>query len=122
MSSDQLVPIQELTTPGGLTIWFVHSPEIPMISLEAAFRAGQAFLPEDHQGLADLTASLMDEGAGDMDMQACQQALETIGASISGDGDRLNFTLTLTTLSEKQDEAFALLKQAVNVPRRPETE
>ena len=58
--------IQQLTTPGGLTVWLTESHQIPMVSFEIAFRAGSGFDPVGKEGLANLTAALMDEGAAEL--------------------------------------------------------
>ena len=57
--------IIEIKTPKGLTAWLVKSPSLPMISMELAFSAGSVYEPEDQNGVANLMASLLDEGAGE---------------------------------------------------------
>jgi zinc protease len=113
--------IQQLTSPKGITVWLVESHQIPMVSVEVVFRAGGAFEPagKDGQGtgLANLTASMLDEGAGNMDAKQFKEALDAIGARFGAGADKLDSTIHLSTLSEHKDEAFRLMGLALNQPR-----
>ncbi|MDD9912879.1 MAG: pitrilysin family protein [Alphaproteobacteria bacterium] len=117
MTANSEPKIQTVTTPKGITAWLVESDSIPMVSMEIAFRAGAAFDPKGKNGLANLTSSLLDEGAGDLDMEAFQQKLESIGARFGAGAGTLDFTVNLTTLSEKKEAAFDLLALALTQPR-----
>lgn len=109
--------IEELKTPAGITVWLVQSHQIPMISAEVSFRGGSAFDPEKLPGLASYTASMLDEGAGDLPATAFQEALEDIGARLNVNIDKTDIGLTLDTLTEHKDEAFRLLGLATRAPR-----
>jgi len=108
--------IQELKTAGGLTAWLVESKSIPMISMEIAFRAGSAFEPTDKAGLASLTANLLDEGTENLSDREFKASLERIGARFGAGADKLDLTLTLDTLTEHKEAAFALLADALKNP------
>ncbi len=109
--------IQEFTTPGGLKVWFLASRNLPMLSVELNFRAGSAFEPAGKEGLAQFTASLLDEGAGPYQATAFKEELEAIGARFGASADTLNLSLNLTTLTQHQDRAFELLGLAAREPR-----
>lgn len=109
--------IQQLKTPKGINVWLVESHQIPMVSVEVAFRAGSAFDPAGKFGLANFTASLMDEGAGKMNAQAFKEALDDIGARFGVSADTLDLSVNLNTLTEHKEEAFRLLGLAVREPR-----
>lgn len=117
MSVNAEPKIQVITTKGNITAWLVESHSIPMISVEVAFRAGSAYDPEDQQGLAQLMSSLLDEGAGEMDATAFQNAVEAIGARLSASAGKLELSVNMSTLSDKKEEAFKLLGLALNQPR-----
>ena len=113
----QAVTVNELPVKAGVEAFFVESHALPMISVQIAFRAGEAFEPEGKEGLAILTASLMNEGAGRLDSEEFQQALQEIGARLGAGADTLNFNVNLTTLTKNKDKAFDLLKLALLKPR-----
>lgn len=109
--------IQQLTTPKGITLWLVESHQIPMVSVEVAFRSGSAFEPAAKAGLANLTATMLTEGAGELDARAFAEALDEIGARMGADADKLDSSLSLTTLSDHKARAFELMGLALNRPR-----
>ena len=64
-----------------------------------------------------MTASLLDEGAGDLASDAFKQALESRAIRFSAAADRDYIVVTLTTLKENADEAFRLAGLAFAHPR-----
>lgn len=117
MPSSATPAIQTLTTPGGIKAWLLHSDTLPMVSIDLSFRAGAAFEPKGKEGLAQFTASLLDEGAGPYDATAFKTELEAIGARLSASADGLDISVHLTTLTEHKTRAFELLGLAVREPR-----
>lgn len=111
------VEIVPVTSAKGITAWMVRDASVPAISLSFAFRAGSADDPVGKEGLAEMTASLMDEGAGDLDSQAFQRRLEDIAASLRFSAARDYFRGALRTLSANRDEAFRLLALSLAKPR-----
>jgi zinc protease len=88
-----------------------------VISVDVTFKGGAALDPKAKSGLANMTASLLDEGAGDLDSEAYQKALEDISAQVSFDAGRDNFSGSLYTLSSARDRAFELFRMALTAPR-----
>jgi zinc protease len=109
--------IQEITTPGGLKAWLLPTHNLPMVSIELSFRAGSVFEPAGKEGLAQFTASLLDEGAGPYNATAFKEELEAIGARFGASADTLDISLNLTTLKEHQGRAFELLGLAAREPK-----
>lgn len=110
------VDIQRVTA-SGLEAWLVEDHATPVIAVSLAFRGGAALDPPGKEGLAQLAASLLDEGAGDLDSQAFQRRLEDLAIEISFQADRDAFYGQLRTLSENRAEAFTLLRLALSRPR-----
>lgn len=117
-SAAQAVPkIERVITPGGIEVWLVREPSIPMLALQAAWRGGSSSDPSDKQGLASLTTSLLTEGAGDLGPDAFQDALREKAISLDFSNDRDYVTLSLRTLSEHRERAFELMRLAMTAPR-----
>jgi zinc protease len=108
---------QRVVTPGGLEVWYVHEPSIPIIALSVAFEGGSALDPPDQAGLASFAASLLNEGAGEMDSLAFQKAVVDRAIRLDFDVGRDFFSAELQTLSQHRDEAFRLLGLALAAPR-----
>lgn len=113
----EAVEIQQITTDKGITAWLVEEHSIPLIAMRFAFRGGSSLDPDDRQGLSSVLSGMLDEGAGGLDSQAFQTALKKIAVRISFNAGRDNFYGRLQTLSRNKDEAFELLRLALNEPR-----
>jgi zinc protease len=111
------IDIKQVKSPAGINAWLVEDHTNPIVTLSFAWRGGAALDPAGKEGLANLVASSLDEGAGDLDSQAFQGKVEDLAAQISFRAGLENFTGSFAALSETQDEAFDLLRLAINKPR-----
>ena len=111
------VEIERVRSPGGIEAWLVQDHSIPIISMSFSFAGAAALDPPGKEGLADMVSSLLDEGAGELDSEAFQRALEDNSASISFGAGRERFRGSLRTLGRHRDAAFRLLRLAVTGPR-----
>ncbi len=113
VSAAPVAPVERVVTPAGIEIWYVREANIPVISVSLGFRGGTALDPADKSGLANFALGLLDEGAGDMDSLAFQQAVVNRAIQLSGDASRDMVTVSLQTISRHRDEAFGLLGLAL---------
>ncbi|MSO70580.1 MAG: insulinase family protein [Alphaproteobacteria bacterium] len=111
------VAVVPVTSPGGITAWLVEDHSVPIISLRLLFRGGTAIDPPGREGLAALTANLLDEGAAEYDSQAFQTLLSDNSITLSFSSGPDNFGGTLRTLVKKRDLAFDLLRLSIIQPR-----
>ncbi|MBK1699194.1 M16 family metallopeptidase [Rhodovibrio salinarum] len=109
--------VQKVVSDQGITAWLVEDHSNPILSLRMAFRGGAALDPEDKPGLANLVASTIDEGAGEMSSQDFQQALSQKAIKLSFDASLDAFYGSLKTLSENRARAFELMALALTQPR-----
>ena len=111
------VEVERVESPGGIVAWLVRDSMVPLLSIEFSFRGGAALDPAGKAGLADMTTSLLDEGAGDMDSQAFQQKLSDLAVSISFGTGMDTIRGSLKTLNRTRDEAIDLLALSLTKPR-----
>lgn len=109
--------IQEVKSKKGITAWLVEDHSIPLIAIRFVFDGGSAQDPAGKEGLVNLMTGLFDEGAGNLDSDAFQQKLDDAGAEMSFQAARDGTYGSMRMLSQQKDEAFGLLKLAVNQPR-----
>ncbi|MGB6751705.1 MAG: pitrilysin family protein [Xanthobacteraceae bacterium] len=109
--------IERVVSPGGIVAWLVHEPAVPMIAVDFAFAGGAAQDPLGKGGAANFVASLLDEGAGDLDSKAFSDRLERKAIEMSFSAERDSVRGGLRTLTENRDEAFDLLRLALTAPR-----
>ena len=111
------VTVEEVVSPGGVTAWLVRDHSVPLLSIEYSFRGGAAIDPAGREGLSDMTASLLDEGAGELDSQAFQRALDDQSIRLSFSAGMATFRGSLKTLNRHRGEAVELLRLALTAPR-----
>ena len=109
--------IERIVSPGGIEAWLVHEPAVPMIAIDFAFVGGAAQDALGKGGTATLVASLLDEGAGDLDAKAFHEHLERRAIELGFQAERDTLRGTLRTLSQNKDEAFDYLRLALTQPR-----
>ena len=109
--------IESVVSPGGIKAWLVHEPAVPLITIEFAFAGGAVQDPPGKAGTANLTASLLDSGAGDLDSKAFSDRLEREAIEMGFSAQRDTIRGSMRTLVENRDEAFDLLRLALTAPR-----
>jgi zinc protease len=111
------VPIERVTSPGGIEAWLVRQETVPLISLEFAFNGGGAQDPADKPGVANMVASLLDEGSGDLDSRTFHERLEDKAIELSFRAGRDYFNGSLRMLNESRNDAVELMRSALTAPR-----
>ena len=111
------ITVKSVQGPTGVEAWLSEEHALPMIAVNISLPAGSAYDPTDKPGLANMMASLLDEGAGDLASDAFKQALESRAIRLQATAERDYVVVTLTTLKENADEAFRLAALALGHPR-----
>jgi zinc protease len=109
--------IQRVVSPGGIEAWFVQDATVPLVAIQFAFTGGSAQDPADKPGVANFAASMLDEGAGDLDSKAYHERLERRAIQFNVNVSRDYVRGSLRMLKENSDEAFDLLRLALTSPR-----
>jgi zinc protease len=113
----QAMTIERVVSPGGIEAWLVHDSALPLIALEFAARGSADQDPPGKPGVANMAASLLDEGAGPFDAAAFHGRLERKAIELSFRSGRDYLRGTLRTLNDNRDEAFDYLRLALTEPR-----
>ncbi len=111
------VTVKTLPAPPGMDVWLSEEHSLPMVAISVSLPAGSAYDPAGKEGLSAMTASLLDEGAGDMKATAFKQALESRAIHFGVSADRDFLTVSVKALSANVNEAFRLLGLALSHPR-----
>jgi zinc protease len=109
--------VERIVSPGGIVAWLVREPSVPLIAIDFAFRGGATQDPVDKAGVANMTAALLDEGAGDIDSRSFHERVEAKAIEIGFSATRDYRAGSLRTLTEHQDEAAELLRLSLTAPR-----
>jgi len=113
----EAIDVERVVSPGGIEAWLVRDHSNPIVTVNFAFRGGAGLDPAGKEGLANMVASTLDEGAGDMDSQAVQRTLEDLAIRMRFTTGKDTFRGRLQTLVKNQDTAFRLLRLALTAPR-----
>lgn len=116
-TSQAAAKIQRLVSPGGIEAWYVQDATVPLIAMEYSFGGGAAQDPAGKPGVANMVASLLDEGAADLDSKTFHERLERRAIELSFSAARDNLRGSLRMLKDNKDEAFDLLRLALTAPR-----
>ncbi|GFO74073.1 zinc protease [Bathymodiolus platifrons methanotrophic gill symbiont] len=103
-----LVPIKHWQTSQGGQVYFVASPGLPMVDIRLVFDAGSA-RDGKHHGIASLTASLLETGAGQWDVDQIAQQFDAVGAKYGHATNRDTSWVGLRSLTQAD-----LLAQSVD--------
>lgn len=109
--------VEEISLSEGATLWLVHEPSIPLISVRLAFPQGALHDPPGKEGLASLVAALLVEGAGARDAQAFARDLADLGARLTFNASRDQLFGGFETVSRNARAAADLLRQSLLEPR-----
>jgi len=115
--ADGGLEIQEVTSPGGISAWLVEDRSNPLLAMSFSFAGGSALDPAGKEGRARLAASLLDEGAGELDAAAFQGKLDRLSIDLSFSASRDRLSGSLAALTAVLPEAASLLRLALTEPR-----
>jgi predicted Zn-dependent peptidase len=107
----------------GLEIRTVEHYTVPLVSFVLHVRGGGSSSdPAGCEGLAALTADMIDEGTGDLNAIEVSAALDQIGASYSGRAGSDSSVFVLSTLARFADRGASLLAELIVNPSLDEVD
>jgi zinc protease len=109
--------IERVVSPGGIEAWLVHESAVPLVAVDFAFVGGAIQDPAGKAGTATMVASLLDEGAGDLDSKTFHDRLDRKAVELSFEAERDTVRGSLRTLTENREEAFDDLRLSLTAPR-----
>lgn len=102
--------VRELKTPGGLKVWFVSTPSIPVVTLTINFQnAGSKNDPKGMAGLTGFLSDMMDEGAGEYDSQGFKKLLRETNIQFDTTNGGDHFYLKFRSTKEGISDLFKIL-------------
>jgi zinc protease len=109
--------IERVVSPGGIEAWLVREPSLPLIAMNFAFLGGANEDPTDKPGVGYMTASLLDNGAGELNSKAFQEQVEETAVQLQFSITRDYFVGSVRMLRDRQEQSVNLLRLALNQPR-----
>ncbi|MCA8917714.1 MAG: insulinase family protein [Planctomycetes bacterium] len=110
--------IKRVVLLNGLTVLLLERRGLPVVSVQAAVRAGKSGESAAENGLSSFTGALLDVGTRDFTKQQIAETLETIGGELGvSDGGA-----SVKVLTEHTDTGLNLLSQVMQYPTFPDAE
>lgn len=116
-----ITPVR-FTTPNGLTVLVIEQHALPIVQLHALVKTGSAQDPPDKPGLANLVASLLDEGTSTRSARQLAEQIEFVGGSLATRATEDFSTASARVLRKDLALGFELLADILLHPAFPEPE
>ena len=114
--------IAKSVLPSGLRVWSVRHAPVPVVTFVMLLQRGSAGDPVGKEGLAALTADMLDEGSGDRTAIGLHEDLARIGAQFDTDIGADAAHATMTTLGRFAERGLALLADMIARPSLTEAD
>lgn len=103
--------------PNGMTLWLLERHTLPLVAVSVALPVGSADDPPGKEGLASITADMLDEGAGSRSAIDVSTALQDLGVNLSTRVSLDGTMVSLTVLKKSFGQAFGILADVIARPR-----
>ncbi|MDI6766449.1 MAG: pitrilysin family protein [Bacteroidota bacterium] len=120
--SMKLPAIQHLKLSNGIPVVLMEKHQVPLVEVELLIRAGVVNDPKDKPGLASMTTSIMEEGAGTRNALELADAIDFLGADISAFASWHTSGVSMFTPLSKLDDALTLFGDMCLRPTFPKEE
>ena len=118
-------PDPEVTIPSvwtssltnGMKIYGITQSELPLVQYSIVISGGHLLDTLDKEGVASMTASLMNEGTKNKTPEELEDAIKLLGATISFYGGSDNITIRVSTLARNFKQTIGLVEEMLFEPR-----
>ncbi len=110
------------TLKNGIKILGTVASETPTIEMKIVLPAGNRYVPEGKEGLADLTAALMQEDTRLHSVEQLEKELGTLGSSVSFGTGLYSTTISIASLTKNIDATLSIVEEMLFKPAMKETD
>ena len=114
--------LQRATLSNGTTVILAERHDIPVVQMDYQFAGGYSADPAGKPGIANFTAGLLDEGAGERDALSFKSRSEELGARIGAGAWLDSNGATLSALKKNLAPSVALFADMLRKPRFDQSE
>jgi len=117
-----LPPVEKKKLSNGLEVWVVRQPELPIVSMNLVLKSGGTANPAGKEGLASMTANLLNSGTKTRSAVEIANQLQSIGANLGAGSGWDQTNVSLQSLTRNLDSALAIYTDVVTNPSFPADE
>lgn len=118
----KLPAIQKRTLSNGLPVWIVELHKVPVAHVTLVVKAGTGSDPRGKYGIANLTAEMLDEGAGSRNALQLADAVDYLGANLSTSSSSDASYVDLQVPVARLSDALPIMADVALRPAFPEEE
>jgi zinc protease len=121
----QIGPDPEVTIPtpwsaslsDGMIIWGIKRSELPLVQYSIVIEGGHMLDSVDKAGIANLVATMLNEGTKNKTPEELEDAIGLLGASIRISADDEDITVNVSSLSKNFEKTLSLVEEMLLEPR-----
>ena len=123
ISASDIVPTK-FVTPNGMTVLVLEQRFLPIVEVHALVRSGSAQDPPEKSGLANLVASLLDEGTTSRSSKQLAEQIDFVGGALEVKASEDFTSASVRVLKKDVELGFTLLADILQHPafHKPEFE
>ncbi len=101
----------------GMKLWSIKQNELPLIQYSLVISGGHMLDNIEKAGVANLVASLMNEGTKNRTPEQLEEAIGLLGASIRVNSGNEDISINVSTMSKNFEKSLALVEEILLEPR-----
>ena len=114
--------VQKRTLSNGLAVWIVALHKVPVVHVSLVVKSGSGTDPKGKYGVANLTADMLDEGAGSRTALQIADAIDYLGANLSTESTSDASSIDLHVPVARLAEALPIMADVALRPTFPDEE
>jgi zinc protease len=120
LGSDPEVTIPKpwtVSLSNGMKIWGIKQNELPLIQYSIVIGGGRLFDKVEKAGVANLLATMLNEGTKNKTPEQLEDAIDLLGASIRVSSGNENISIDVSSLAKNFEKTLALVEEILLEPR-----
>jgi zinc protease len=110
-------PVWKSSTANGMQIWGITQTELPVVQYSIVIEGGHLLDEPSKSGLANLTASSLNDGTKNKTPEQLEDAIKLLGAGIYVFAGNENITVSVNTLAKNFEKTIGLVEEMLLEPR-----
>lgn len=112
----QMPKLYSVYFDNGVELLGTVSDETPTVQLNIRLPAGERYVAKGQEGLANLTAAMMQEGTLQSSVEELQAQLDKLGSSVSIDAANYTTNIAISSLEKNLPQTLALVEEILFEP------
>jgi zinc protease len=110
-------PVWKGSLSNGMKIWGIAQNELPLVQYSIVISGGHLLDEKGKEGLANLTASSLNDGTKNKTPEQLEDAIKLLGASINVYAETERITISVNTLARNFEKTLSLVEEMLLEPR-----